>query len=339
MMKARGVIFPEVGRAVIDEVEIPDPGPKDILVRIHTSGVSVGTERWMLKGKLGIPGEIIFGFPHAAGYQAAGTVAAVGKDVTGFAEGDRVFSRACKQPEGWKGSWFGGHMEYHVIDPVRDVIQVPETMDFVSASNLLLAQVGYNGASKPAVKPGDLAVVIGDGLVGQFASQALRARGVSTVLSGLSKVKLDYARRFSADEVYDNGNFDFKEWFTERYPEGADIVVETASTGKTIREAAELARRWGQVVLNGFYPEGESCIDWHWIRRKELTLYCADSRTNERLAATMELIAAGKMKVKELVAEVLEPEEVPEVYSRIYRAEGSGADYMGMVIQWTEEER
>ena len=336
-MKARGVIFPEIGRAVVEEVEIPDPGHKDILVKIHSSGISVGTERWMLKGKLGIPGEIIFGFPHAAGYQAAGTVAAVGTDVTGFSEGDRVFSRACKQPNSWKGSWFGGHLEYHVIDPARDVIPMPDTVDFVSASNLLLAQVGYNGASKPVVKPGDTAVVIGDGLVGQFASQALRTRGVRTVLSGLSPYKLDYARRYSADEVYDNRNFDFQEWFADRYPGGADIVVETASTGKTIREAAELAKKHGQVVLNGFYPEGESCIDWHWIRRKELTLFCADSRTNERLAAAMALISEGKMKVKELVTEVLESEEVPEVYSRIYRAEGSAADFMGMVIHWTEE--
>jgi D-xylulose reductase len=333
-MKSKVIVFPEIGRAELTEVSIPDPGANDVVVKIHSSGISVGTERWMMKGLLAVPGEASFEFPHAAGYQAAGTVIEAGKNVFDFKAGDRVFSRACRQPDGWKGSWFGGHAEYHVINPKKDVIHLPAAVDFASASYLLLAQVGYNGASKPEVRAGDTAAVIGEGLVGQFASQVLRSRGAHTVISGLSPQKLDYARRFSADEVYDNRNFDFAEWFAAQYPVGADIALETASTGKTIKEAADLAKKWGQVVLNGFYPEGESCIDWHWIRRKELTLYCADSRTNERLQKTADLIAAGAMQVKELITHYIKPEQAADWYQRILAEPGADADYLGVVIEW-----
>ncbi len=333
-MKSKVIVFPEAGKAELTEATIPDPGPDDLLVKIHSSGISVGTERWMLKGLLAVPGEARFEFPHAAGYQAAGTVVEAGKNVSGFTAGDRVFSRACRMPADWKGSWFGGHAEYHVINPGKDVIPLPESVDFASASYLLLAQVGYNGASKPEVNKGDTAVIIGDGLVGQFASQVLRSRGTHTVISGLSPNKLDFAGRFSADKVYDNRKFDFPQWFASRHPEGADIVVETASSGKTIKEAADLSKKWGQVVLNGFYPEGESCIDWHWIRRKELTVYCADSRTNERLSKTADLIAAGTLRVRELITHRIGPDEAPDWYGRILADAGADADYLGIVIEW-----
>jgi threonine dehydrogenase-like Zn-dependent dehydrogenase len=52
------------------------------------------------------------------------------------------------------------------------------------------------------------------------------------------------------------------------------VAVETASTGATIRQAIELLRYGGQLVLNGFDPSPDSRLDWHWLRTKELTVHC-----------------------------------------------------------------
>ncbi|MFP4564192.1 MAG: alcohol dehydrogenase catalytic domain-containing protein, partial [Spirochaetia bacterium] len=91
--KMKAVCFPEREKAELIEVPLPEPGDEEVLVRIAYSAISPGTERWMLRGKLEVPGEAPFAFPHVPGYQAAGTIVEVGPGVTGFAPGDRVFSR------------------------------------------------------------------------------------------------------------------------------------------------------------------------------------------------------------------------------------------------------
>lgn len=352
--KTRAIVFPTPCSVEVAELDLPVMEEDDILVKIDYSAVSPGTERWMLQGRLEIPGEPPFAFPHVPGYQAAGIVAAAGPragaatdgagaacpqtadrgSVThhvGIRAGDRVFSRACRSPAGWEGSWWGGHCEYHVAKTGRDIIRVPDKVTTEAAACLLLAQVGYNGAMKPAVREGDVAVVIGDGLVGQYAAQVLTCRGAHTVISGLSPERLALAGKYSAAEVYDNRNFDFPAYMARRYPAGADVVLETASTMKTVEEAAGMLKRHGQLVLNGYYPPGDSCIDWHWLRRKELTLYCADSRNDERLQNTMTLIAGGAIRAEELITRRFAPDQAPEAYSMLL---GDRQDFLGLMIDW-----
>ena len=137
-----------------------------------------------LTGRMKLPGEPPLAFPHVPGYQAAGIVREVGPEVENIKPGDRVFSRNCRKPDNWPGSWWGGHVRFHVAD-YQTVIKLPGAVSTYEASSLLLAQVGFNGATKPRVSPGDVAVVIGEGLVGQYAAQVLRYRGVHVIISGL----------------------------------------------------------------------------------------------------------------------------------------------------------
>lgn len=325
------VVFSQPNRADFTEVVLPPLEEGDLFIRIEYSAVSIGTERWVLTGRMEIPGEAALAFPHVPGYQAAGTVLEAGPAAASIAPGDRVFSRACRAPAGWNGSWWGGHVGCHVASAGRDIVKLPSGVSTLEASCLLLAQVGYNGASKPAVAKGDVAVVIGDGLVGQFASQVLRHRGAHTIMSGLSPERLELAGKYSADEVYDNRRFDFAEYATGRYPGGVDIVLDTASTMKTVREGAALLKRHGHLVLNGYYPPGDSLIDWHWLRRKELTLYCADSRSHARLAATVNLIRDGKIKVKELVTHTFSPRRASDAYAMLLEER---EDFLGIVFEW-----
>jgi len=69
-VKSPAIIFPEPGRAVVDEVPIPDLRDDEVLVDIQYSALSPGTERWCLTGKLDVPDEPPVAFPHLPGYQA-----------------------------------------------------------------------------------------------------------------------------------------------------------------------------------------------------------------------------------------------------------------------------
>ncbi len=174
-------------------------------------------------------------------------------------------------------------------------------------------------------------MVIGEGLVGQYAAQVLRHRGARVIVSGLSAFRLELARRYSAEEVFDSSRGDLSVFLRQRYPGGASVVVETASSAATVRQAAELLAYGGQLVLNGYYPPPESLIDWHWLRAKELTVYCPNSRTRERLEKTLELIALGALEVQGLVTHELPVEQAPAAYQRLL---GPEADYLGTVFRW-----
>jgi 2-desacetyl-2-hydroxyethyl bacteriochlorophyllide A dehydrogenase len=345
------VVFPEPGHARVEEVPLPEMGPDELSVHIEYSCISNGTERWCLTDRLVVPGMPPLIFPHVPGYQAAGTVAAVGSRVRGIDPGDRVFSRNCREPDSFKGSWWGGHVRIH-INNLQDVVKLPRDVSTFEGSVLLLAQVGYNGATKPQVSPGDVAVVIGEGLVGQFAGQVLRSRGAHVIIAGLDPERLDLALQFSADEVFDNSGNTLVEFVKDSYPDGVPIVLETASSNGTVRMATELLGRNGQLILNGFYPPEESMIDWHWLRRKEITLYCPDSRNRVRLEATLSQIQEGVLRVEELVTHRFCARDAADAYALLLQTTAqhspSGENsysthaanlistgYLGILIDWT----
>jgi bacteriochlorophyllide a dehydrogenase len=329
-MTTQAVVFPELRTAGIQQVAVPSPAEGEVLVQVEYSSISPGTERWCLTGGLVVPGEPPLAFPHVPGYQAAGVVREVGREVKGLSAGDRVFSRNCAAPAGWKGSWWGGHVGLHTAAEAA-VIRLPEGVSTLEGSGLLLAQVGYNGASKPPVKPGDTAVVIGEGLVGLYAAQVLRHRGAHVIVSGLVPYRLDLARRFAADEVFDASAGDLSAHIRDRFPKGVDVVVETASSAATVRMAAGLLRNGGHLVMNGFYPAEQSLVDWHWLRGREITLYCPNSRTRERLEAALALAAGGALKISELVTHEVPLAEAPAAYERLL---GRDASYLGIAIRW-----
>ncbi len=328
--KSTGVIFPEPGRVVIDDVDIPAMGPEDVLVEIEHTSISNGTERWCLKGQLNLPDQPPMEFPHVPGYQAGGTVIETGPEVENIRKGDRVFSRNCRRPDGWKGSWWGGHIKHHVSD-YKTVIKLPDDVSTYEASTLLLAQVGYNGASKPAVKPGVSAVVIGAGLLGQYASQVLCHRGAHVTIADISEERLEIANKYSDVEVFNCAGKDLAACMRDKYPDGVAIVLETASSSKTVRMAIDMLAYEGQLILNGFYPGTEGLIDWHWLRVKEITTYCPNSRTRARLEAALRLIQQGHLKVKELVTHEVGIKDASEAYSMLL---DRSAKFLGIVFNW-----
>ncbi len=262
---APAIIFPDPNQAALDELPIPEPGDGDVLVRVEYSSLSVGTERWCLTGRLQNPGEPPLAFPHVPGYQASGVVLEAGRAVKGLKPGDRVFSRNCRAPAGWQGSWWGGHVGLHVAEEGA-VLKLPDGVGLPEASGLLLAQVGYNGASRPPVAAGLVAAVIGDGLVGQYAGQVLRWRGARVLLSGLSPLRLQLAARHSADEVFDASRGDFGSFVRGLFPKGVQVAVETASSQRMVRQAIDLlaygvapaseAMRW-RLGLLGLHTIGD----------------------------------------------------------------------------------
>lgn len=322
------IVFPAAGLAELREVPLPPLGPADVLVDIECSTISAGTELHCLRGTIILGGGPIK-FPFTPGYQAAGCVSAVGKSVTGIVVGDRVFSARCKQPPGWTGNWWAGHCAHHVV-AASDVIPLPPAVSTLSASALLLAQVGYNGGERPVVDNSDHALVIGDGLVGQWTAQVLRHRGARVLLAGHRRRRLELATEYSADGVIDTHAVDLSVSVRERVTEGLRIAAETTGKVDLIREAATLLERGGHLVVLGYYPSGDCHVDIHWLRAGETTTHFPNGQRRDRMERTLGLINHGVIKVEELVTHHFAPDKVEVAYRLLQ----SDTDVLGVTIDW-----
>ena len=332
-MKSEAIIFVEPEVVRLDVLSIPNLGPSDALVEVEYSAISIGTERWCLRGMIQMaPGKLIE-FPCVPGYQAAGVVRDVGSDVRGVRPGDRVFSGRGRLSEQDVSACWGGHLHYHVTD-AQTLIKLPEAVSTREATGLVLAQVGFNGAKRPQVNEGDVAVVIGDGMVGQYAGQVLRHRGAHVILSGHHQDRLALAARYSADEVVNSKAEDLKEYILGTYPDGVPISVETASKRELIELAVELLGYDAQFVLLGYYPEGECLVDTHWIRAKETTVYCPNGIERQRMEKTLHLISQGSLFVEELITHEFPYTEAREAYQMIL---DKSTHFLGVVVRWAED--
>src|SRR5262245_25598606 len=124
------IIFQDFDIAQLESQEILGPSRDDVLVDVHVSAVSPGTETGILCGWPGTPRR----FPYAPGYSAAGVVAGVGSGVRGFARGDRVAG--------------GLHHASRDVAPAHTLVKVPSGVSLHDASFAVLGVISLQGVRK-----------------------------------------------------------------------------------------------------------------------------------------------------------------------------------------------
>ncbi|MEX0899873.1 MAG: NAD(P)-dependent alcohol dehydrogenase [Gammaproteobacteria bacterium] len=198
----------------LEAVTRPTPTDDELLVRVHAAGVNpldwhymTGTPYIMrLSSGIGRPDSPL------VGVDFSGTVEAVGPGVQRFAPGDRVF-----------GGRSGAYAEYLVIRESRNVVHLPDNVDFVEAAALPISGITALQAVRDAgqVKPGQRILINGaSGGVGTFAVQIAKAHGahVTGVSSGRN---VELVLSLGADHVIDYTQQDFTRG-SERY----DVIID-----------------------------------------------------------------------------------------------------------------
>jgi len=261
------------GSAVVEEVPAPTVSPKNVLVALAHSCVSVGTEMTGLKMS-GMPlyrralkqpenvkrvlemmrdqgvrrtldrvrGKLSAG--SATGYSAAGQVLAVGSEVVGFAAGDLV---ACA------GAGIANHAE--VIDvPVNLAVKIPKGLSTEDASTVTLGAIAMQGLRRTAPTLGETIAVVGLGILGQLMVQLLKANGCRVIGTDLDAHRVQMALANGMDYGIDARNERFVERVLKLTDDfGADATVITAATAsdEVVSQAAQATRKKGRVVLVG----------------------------------------------------------------------------------------
>src|SRR3954471_8807077 len=174
-MKTRQVVVVEPFKVAVREVDLPPPAANQMMVAAEVSAVSAGTELAVYTGThqwLKDPALPDWKFPFRPGYSAAGTVVAVGKDVQGWKEGDRV-------------SFPGNHASAELLTIGHErgrLWKLPDGMDMERAAVACVARYGLGAAIRCGITLGRSAAVLGLGVIGQFALRSFLAAGACPVV-------------------------------------------------------------------------------------------------------------------------------------------------------------
>lgn len=211
--------------------------------------------------------------PLPLGYSQAGLVVKVGKNVTEFKPGDRVISN-------------GYHAEY-VSVPKNLVAKIPDGVSYEEASFTVVGAIALQGIRLVQPTFGETVVVVGLGLIGLITCQLLMANGCKVVGLDVDDDKRKLAEKFGINTV-NSGKQDpvrFIEEITDYV--GSDAVIITASTksNDVIKQAAQMSRKRGRIVLVGVVGLDIDRADFY---EKELTFQVSCSYGPGRYDANYE---------------------------------------------------
>ena len=335
-MKAKAIVCSERQEFTLADVEMPEMGPKDIVVRALYSGVSIGTEFALIRNK------ISWGpYPLCTGYQAVGVVEQAGAEVTGFKVGDKVYYRNTRGPLKMGAQAVSPVSGTHCSLAVTDATNVthgpallPPGVDEEVGSAFVMPCVGYYGVDMAGVCLGDVVAVQGSGLIGLGVVAAAKLRGAVVVAIDIDERKLAVARRLGADHVIHSGPEDPAKALAAIAPGGADVVFEATGVPALLDSAFALCRYRGKFVFQGNY--GAEPISFRFLvpHGRRVTAYfpCDDGHAPCR-RAVMHLLATGALKWGETITHRVTAEEAPALYTHINQG-GNASDVLGAVIRW-----
>ncbi|MDD2899059.1 MAG: bi-domain-containing oxidoreductase [Desulfuromonadaceae bacterium] len=207
---------------------------KKVIDMVRSDGISDAYAK--VKGKLegGAP----------TGYSISGVVIAVGKGVSNFRVGDHVAAA---------GAGLANHAEY-VDVPENLVMKMPSGMDFKSASTVTLGGIAMQGIRRADLRLGELAVVVGAGILGLLTMQMLKHSGVRIAAIDLDVTRLTIAKELGAELILnptaENTPHAIQNWTGGN---GADAVIFTAASGSSepLSQSFQMCKRKGRVVLVG----------------------------------------------------------------------------------------
>jgi 2-desacetyl-2-hydroxyethyl bacteriochlorophyllide A dehydrogenase len=311
----------------VREVEDRAPAPGQVQIRTKVSVISPGTETWALQNVFTWQPTV---YPCVPGYQRVGTITALGEGVTDWAVGELV-AGTWGDGHGEVGSMWGAHAAL-ANTATSEIFRLPEGVDPVDAAGLVVAQVGYNAAARVQLADEDWVVVYGDGIIGQCAAQATRARGCRVVLVGHRDDRLALATAQGIEVVVNRRHLPVVATIRERIgQESVTAVLDSVQGEGPQSEFVDLLRHGeGQIVYCRFSSENV-WANMAVLQQRELTTHYVSGWTRARLEATLALMAARQMNVRDLITHRVTFCEAPAMYAMIQR---KSEPFLGIALDW-----
>jgi L-iditol 2-dehydrogenase len=332
----KALVLTASGVLVHRDVPDPEPAGDEVVVEVAVCGIC-GSDVHGFDGTTGRRRP-----PLIMGHEAAGTIAALGADVTAWNVGDRVtfgstvFCGACsacgrgevnlcarRSVLGAATAEFrrDGAFAERVAVPARLLIPVPDALAFETAAFAEPLAIAVHAGSLAPAKLGGSVVVIGTGVIGLLMLQVARAAGFQDIIGiDLDDRRLDLARSLGASATLRADDPAVRDAVLDMTGgRGADVVFEAVGIQASITTAIGCARRGGTVVLIGnLSPRVE--IPLQDVVTGQITLVGSCASANEEVRS-LELLASGAVDVEPLLSAVAPLSEGAAWFDRLHRGE------------------
>ena len=333
MMETASIQFTSRGVAELKTTTLDENlKPDEVLLKTDVTLISPGTELDCLNGVIN-NGNVRY--PLTLGYSAVARVLKAGSAVKNFAAGDRCLCYHSK------------HCNYQLM-PECDLVKIEDdTLASEEAVFCVVGCMGFQGVRRCRPDFGESLMVMGLGLLGQFAVQTARLSGCFPVIAlDFDARRRELALANGADAAFAPDDEELKEKIlslTDR--RGVDMLIEVTGNPQAVVQGLKLTAPFGRCALVGCSRTPTEKIDFYnLVHRPGITIVGAHNMArpkNERrpgiwtmrddMTTLLRFMAAGRLDSKRLLSQVVYPEEAPEIYRRLL-AGNSGLQ--GVVFDW-----
>lgn len=319
-MQTLAVILEAPERLALRTLELTPAGPSDVIVEIHYSGISTGTEKLLWTGKMPpFPG---LGYPLVPGYESVGRIVDAGSEARGRI-GDWVFVPGANCYQDARGL-FGGTAK-RVIVPSARAIPIPEELGEAGVLCALAATAlhainggGYDGNSTNRCALPDL--VIGHGVLGRLIARLAIALGApAPTVWETNAARREGAQGYAVMHPDEDERRDYR------------AIYDASGDSNIIDSLVMRMAKGGEIVLAGFYSDRLN-FAFPPAFLKEATLRVAAEWQPVDLAETRDLIETGKLDLTGLISNRRPATMADEAYPQAF----SDPECLKMVLDWSD---
>ena len=245
-MKTKALRLVKPGKMDVVEIDVPDPGPGEVLVEVKANGIC--------KGDIALfTGELNWGYPFFHGHEPVGVIVKTGPGVNGLQPGDAV---ACLGSPSYRR---------HIITHCSRTLKIPVESPDLPLWVIEPASCAVNGVQSSGLKIGDRVALVGCGYMGMLVLQTLPREVFSRLLvADPDPSRLEMARSFGATETYNPKETDLAALAKESGY--FDVVIEASGVKGTLSVATAMVRTGGILNIFGWH-QGEEMVpthEWHY---------------------------------------------------------------------------
>ncbi len=317
----------------IEEMPRPQIGPRELLLRVEASGIC-GSDviEWYRRSKI----------PCVLGHEVAGVIVGRGEEVEGYRMGERVVA-AHHVPCGRCGYCLDGHetvcetlrrtnfdpggfAEYIRLPRInveKGIFRLPEGLSFEEATFVEPLACVVRGQRLAGFKRGKTVLVIGSGISGLLHIQMAKLRGAKSVLAtDISPYRLEAARRFGADAVFEAGRDIAALLRDSNRGHLADLVILCTGAKTALDQGLHSVERGGTLLFFAAADEGTTLLlpvnEIFW--RNEITLTSSYAGSHDDHLEALDLIQQNKINVRDMITHRLPLKDIGEGFRLVAEA-------------------
>ena len=333
LMKVETIQFVDRGKAEFRKTDFnTELASGEILLKTICTLISPGTEFACLNGNTN---RGTFSYPATLGYSAVGTVLKCAPDVAGFAVGDRCLC------------YHSVHRSYQKL-PASKVVRIdyPELASEEAVFGVV-GCMGFQGVRRCRVELGESVMVMGLGLLGQFAVQTAALSGALPVIAlDFNVARRNIALKRGADAAFSPDMSGLEEEIKAMTGGGCSSVIEITGNPQAVVQGLQLTAPGGRISLVGCSRTPTENIDFYnLVHRPGITVLGAhnmarplnDGRPGvwtmrDDMKTLLRFMNAGKVSSCDLITMKSDPADAPGIYDRLFNRD---PDLLGVVFDWS----